>query len=54
MLEARYTEECLLTWYFWPQSATLFRRYIEYIADSRLERIGLPTRYFHSANPLTG
>ena len=50
-LEARYTEECLPRGIF-GLSATHFRRYIEYLADRRLERIGLPP-YFHSDNPLT-
>jgi len=50
-LEARYTEECLPRGIFGlrPES---FRRYIEYLADRRLERIGLPL-YYGSDNPLS-
>lgn len=48
-LEIRYAEECL------PRGilglrASLFRDYVQYIADRRLERIGLPALY-HSKNP---
>lgn len=49
-LEVRYTRECLPRGIFGlnPQH---FQAYIEYLADRRLERIGLPA-YFHSNNPL--
>lgn len=50
VLEARFTEECLPRGIF-GLNPTLFHRYIEYIADRRLERIGMPMRY-HSDNPL--
>lgn len=48
-LEVRYAEEVL------PEgvmglTAPMFREYVQYIADRRLERIGLPARY-GSANP---
>jgi len=48
-LEIRYAEECL------PRgilglNADAFRDYVQYIADRRLERIGLPTQ-FSSSNP---
>ena len=48
-LEIRYAEECL------PRgilglNAEAFRDYVQYIADRRLERIGLPTQ-FRSSNP---
>jgi len=48
-LEVLYAEECL------PQgvlglNASLFRGYVQHIADRRLERIGLPQRY-QSRNP---
>jgi ribonucleoside-diphosphate reductase beta chain len=49
-LEARYTEDCLPRGIF-GLSPPLFRRYIEYLADRRLERIGLPRQYFCD-NPL--
>lgn len=50
-LEVRYTQECLPHGIFGlnPQA---FRHYIEFIADRRLERIGLPAHY-HSENPLS-
>lgn len=48
-LEIKYAEECL------PRgilglNAEAFRDYVQYIADRRLERIGLPTQ-FNSSNP---
>ena len=48
-LEIAYAKDCL------PHgilglNADLFRQYIGYIADRRLERVGLPAQY-HSANP---
>ena len=48
-LEIRYAEDCL------PKgilglSAPMFREYAQYIADRRLERIGLPTQY-EAKNP---
>lgn len=48
-LEIKYAEDCL------PKgilglSAPMFREYAQYIADRRLERIGLKTQY-HSKNP---
>jgi len=48
-LEIAYAEDCL------PRgilglNAALFREYVQHIADRRLERIGLPTRY-GSKNP---
>jgi ribonucleoside-diphosphate reductase beta chain len=48
-LEIAYAEDCP------PRgvlglNAGLFRDYVQHIADRRLERIGLPTRY-GSANP---
>jgi len=48
-LEICYAEDCL------PRgilglSAPMFREYVQYIADRRLERIGLPTQY-NSKNP---
>jgi ribonucleoside-diphosphate reductase beta chain len=49
-LEARFTEESLPHGIFGLRP-DLFRRYIEYLADRRLERIGLPL-YYHSDNPL--
>ncbi len=50
-LESRYTAEALPHGIFGLNPAH-FRRYIEYLADRRLERIGLPMRY-HAENPLT-
>ncbi len=49
-LEARYTEECLPHGIFGLNPA-LFRQYIEYLADRRLERIGLK-RVYGMENPL--
>jgi ribonucleoside-diphosphate reductase beta chain len=49
-LEARYTEACLPRGIFGLRPEN-FRRYIEYLADRRLERIGLPQHY-RSENPL--
>ena len=48
-LEIAYAEDCL------PRgvlglNAGLFRDYVQYVADRRLERLGLPTRY-GSSNP---
>ncbi len=48
-LEIEYAEDCL------PRgilglTADLFREYVQYIADRRLERIGLPSQY-GSRNP---
>ncbi len=48
-LEIQYAEDCL------PRgilglSAPMFREYVQYIADRRLERIGLPKQY-NSKNP---
>ena len=48
-LEIKYAEDCL------PRgilglTASMFREYVQYIADRRLERIGLKARYF-SKNP---
>jgi ribonucleoside-diphosphate reductase beta chain len=47
--EAAYAEDCL------PRgiaglNAGLFREYVEFVADRRLERIGLPAQY-HARNP---
>lgn len=49
-LEYRYAKDCL------PEgilglSAPMFRDYIEYIANRRLERIGLPAIYQNTRNP---
>lgn len=49
-LEARYTEECLPHGIF-GLNPKAFRRYIEYLADRRLERIGLKMVY-NTENPL--
>lgn len=49
-LEARYTEECLPRGIFGLRKEA-FRSYIEYLADRRLQRIGLAP-YYHSTNPL--
>lgn len=49
-LEVRYTEECLPRGMF-GLGAKAFRSYIEYLADRRLERIGLK-KIYHSENPL--
>lgn len=49
-LEIVYTEECLPRGIF-GLSAKAFRSYIEYLADRRLERIGLK-KIYHSENPL--
>ncbi len=48
-LEVAYASDCL------PQgilglNSGLFRQYVQFIADRRLERVGLPAQ-FHSANP---
>ena len=48
-LEILYANDCL------PRgilglTAPMFREYVQYIADRRLERIGLPAQY-HSKNP---
>ena len=48
-LEIRYAQDCL------PRgilglTSTMFREYVQHIADRRLERIGLKARY-HSKNP---
>lgn len=48
-LEILYAEDCL------PRgilglTAPMFREYVQYVADRRLERIGLPAQY-HSKNP---
>src|SRR5690606_489901 len=48
-LEVAYAEDCL------PEgilglTAPMFRKYVQYIADRRLERIGLPVQY-RSSNP---
>lgn len=48
-LEARYTEECLPRGIFGLKGEQ-FRRYIEYLADRRLERIGLQ-QFYTSQNP---
>ncbi|MCC5831452.1 MAG: ribonucleotide-diphosphate reductase subunit beta [Chlamydiales bacterium] len=49
-LEARYTEYCLSGGIFGLKPAA-FRSYIEYLADRRLERIGLK-KVYASENPL--
>lgn len=49
-LEARYTEECLPHGIF-GLNPKGFRHYIEYLADRRLERIGLK-KVYGSSNPL--
>lgn len=49
-LESRYTEECLPRGMF-GLSASSFRQYIEYLADRRVERIGLKQIY-KASNPL--
>lgn len=49
-LESRYTQEILPHGIF-GLTADHFRSYIEYLADRRLTRIGLPLHY-HTANPL--
>jgi ribonucleoside-diphosphate reductase beta chain len=48
-LEWNYTLDCLPHGIF-GLTPSLYRRYIEYIADRRLERIGLPPHY-HVENP---
>ena len=48
-LELDYAEDCLPNGVL-GLNATLFRDYVQYIADRRLERIGLPTQY-GSSNP---
>jgi ribonucleoside-diphosphate reductase beta chain len=48
-LEIGYARDCLPTGIL-GLNATLFRDYVQYIADRRLERIGLSTRY-GSKNP---
>lgn len=50
-LESRYTEETLPRGIFGLNSSA-FRRYIEYLADRRLERIGLK-KVYRSENPLS-
>lgn len=49
-LESKYTEECLPRGIF-GLNPNAFRKYIEYLADRRLERIGLE-RVYHTDNPL--
>ncbi len=49
-LEVRYTEECLPRGIF-GLNPQIFRQYIEYLADRRLERIGLK-KIYHCENPL--
>lgn len=49
-LESRYTEESLPRGIF-GLNPSVFRRYIEYLADRRLERIGLK-KVYHSENLL--
>lgn len=49
-LEVRYAQDCL------PRgilglTAPMFREYVQYIANRRLERIGLPTLYKGARNP---
>ena len=48
-LELDYAQDCLPNGVL-GLNATLFRDYVQYIADRRLERIGLPTQY-GSSNP---
>jgi ribonucleoside-diphosphate reductase beta chain len=48
-LELAYAEDCLPNGVL-GLNAALFRDYVQYIADRRLERIGLPHQY-HSKNP---
>ena len=48
-LEIDYAKDCLPNGVL-GLNADLFRDYVQYIADRRLERIGLPTQY-GSANP---
>lgn len=48
-LEINYAQDCLPTGIL-GLSAPMFREYAQYIADRRLERIGLKTLY-HSKNP---
>ena len=48
-LEIAYAEDCLPTGIL-GLNASLFREYVQHIADRRLERIGLKTRY-GSRNP---
>ncbi len=48
-LEIAYAKDCLPNGIL-GLNADAFREYVQYIADRRLERIGLPTQY-HSKNP---
>jgi len=48
-LEIAYARDCLPTGLL-GLNADLFREYVQYIADRRLERIGLP-RHYRSRNP---
>jgi ribonucleoside-diphosphate reductase beta chain len=48
-LEIAYAEDCLPTGVL-GLNASLFRDYVQYVADRRLERIGLPVQY-GSTNP---
>ncbi|MEC9094075.1 MAG: ribonucleotide-diphosphate reductase subunit beta, partial [Planctomycetota bacterium] len=48
-LEIAYASDCLPNGVL-GLNASLFRDYVQYIADRRLERIGLPATY-HSSNP---
>ncbi len=48
-LEIAYAHDCLPTGVL-GLNADLFREYVQYIADRRLERIGLP-RHYRSRNP---
>ena len=49
-LELDYAQDCLPNGVL-GLNAGLFRDYVQYIADRRLERIGLPVQY-GSSNPL--
>ncbi len=49
-LELAYAEDCLPNGVL-GLNAKLFRDYVQYVADRRLERIGLPPQYEGSPNP---
>ena len=49
-LEIRYAEDCLTNGIL-GLNAGMFREYVQYIADRRLERIGLPAQYFITSTP---
>jgi ribonucleoside-diphosphate reductase beta chain len=50
-LEIAYAQDCLPSGVL-GLNASLFRQYVQHVADRRLERIGLPVRY-GSQNPFT-